>query len=367
VTDPRLTRLADILVNYSTKVKLNDWVHIQAGRISVPLVREIVAQALKAGGRPTIQLESDQIEQLFMDQAGPEQLGWASPLDVYSIEKMDVAIFISAPENTRAMSAIDPARQQARQNAYRGWVETYMRRSAAGELRWVIANFPCLALAQEADMSLADYEDFVFAATFADQPDPVARWQAIHAEQQRLVDWLAGKQTVEIHGPQAELRLSIAGRTFINSSGDQNMPSGEIFTGPVEDSANGWVRFSYPAIMLGKEVEGVRLEFRDGRVVEATADKNQDFLLTMLDTDEGARRLGELGIGTNFGITRFSKDILFDEKIGGTFHLAVGSSYPETGGKNESAIHWDMICDAHQDTRIRVDGEVFYENGAFKV
>jgi len=367
MADPRLTKLANILVNYSTKVKPNEWVHISAGQNAVPLVREIMAQVLAAGGRPTYQLDSDQLEQLYMAQAGPEQLGWPSPLDLFSIANLDVAIFIRAPENTRAMSAIDPVRQQARQGAYREWVKTYTKRTAAGEMRWVMANFPCPALAQEADMSLADYEDFVFAATFADQPDPVARWQAIHAEQQRLIEWLAGKKQVEIKGPQADLQLSIAGRRFINSSGDQNMPSGEIFTSPVEDSANGWVRFSYPAIMKGREVEGVRLVFRNGHVVEASAEKNQDFLLAMLATDPGARVLGELGIGTNFGITHFSKNILFDEKIGGTFHLALGNGFPEAGGVNESALHWDLICDAHLDTRIMVDGELFYENGNFKV
>lgn len=367
MSDIRLHKLAEVLVHYSTRVKPGDWVHITAGRIAVPLVREVVREVLKAGGYPTTVLESDELEEIYQAQAGQEQLQRASPLDLFLVQNMPVSIFIAAPENTRALSAIDPSRQQMRQVAYREWMETHMRRSAAGELRWVMTNYPCPALAQEADMSLADYEDFVFGATFADQPDPLQCWRQIHADQQRLVEWLDGKKTVAIRGPHVDLTLSIDGRKFINSDGDQNMPSGEIFTGPLEDSANGWVEFGYPAVYMGRAVEAVRLEFKEGRVVKASAGKNEEFLLTMLDTDPGARYLGELGIGTNHGIQRFTRDILYDEKIGGTFHLAIGNSYPETGGKNQSSLHWDFICDAKKETEIRVDGELFYRDGCFMV
>jgi aminopeptidase len=240
-----------------------------------------------------------------------------------------------------------------------------MRRSADGSLRWVGTQYPCQAYAQEADMSLNAYTDFVYQATFADQPDPVARWQEVHQTQQRLVDWLSGKQQVTVKGPHVDLSLSIAGRTFINSDGKKNMPSGEIFTGPVEDSANGWVHFTYPAIRGSREVEGVRLEFTDGKVVRATAEKNEDYLISQLDIDAGARYLGEFAIGTNYGIDRFTKSILFDEKIGGTFHIAVGAGYPETGSLNKSSLHWDFICDMRTESEIRVDGELFYQNGRF--
>jgi len=216
-------------------------------------------------------------------------------------------------------------------------------------------------------MSLADYETFVYQATFADQVDPVQAWRNIHDEQERLISWLAGKRTISIRGPQAELTLSIAGRKFINSDGDQNMPSGEIFTSPVEESINGWVSFNYPAIYQGTAVEGVRLEFNRGKVVNASAEKNEPFLLTMLDTDEGARYVGELGIGTNYGINRFTRNILYDEKIGGTFHLALGSGFGEAGGVNESSIHWDLISDASKETEMHVDGELFYKDGKFAV
>jgi len=234
-------------------------------------------------------------------------------------------------------------------------------------LRWVMSNYPCQALAQEAEMSLADYENFVYQATFADQVDPVKNWLNIHDEQERLVLRLTGKKTISIHGTHADLELSIAGRKFVNSDGDQNMPSGEIFTSPVEESVNGWAYFSYPAIYQGTAVEGVRLEFERGRVVNASAEKNEPFLLKMLDTDEGSRFLGELGIGTNYGITRFTKNILYDEKIGGTFHLALGSGFGEAGGENESSIHWDLITDATKETEMHADGELFYKDGRFTV
>lgn len=216
-------------------------------------------------------------------------------------------------------------------------------------------------------MSLREYEDFVYSATYADQADPIKRWQDIYENQQRLVDWLKGKKDVVVRGPNADLKLSIEGRTFINCYGDKNMPDGEIFTGPVEDSVNGWIKFTYPAIEGGREVEGVELEFKDGKVVAARAQKNEDFLLSMLDSDAGARYLGEFAIGTNYGIQRFTKSILYDEKIGGSIHMAVGAGYPESGSRNESSIHWDFICDMRDNSEILVDGELFYKNGEFKV
>jgi aminopeptidase len=214
-------------------------------------------------------------------------------------------------------------------------------------------------------MSLSEFEDFVYSATFADQPDPIQLWRNLEANQQKYVDWLKGKRDVHVVGPNCDLKLSIAERTFINSSGTHNMPSGEIFTGPVEDSVNGWVRFTYPAIRHGRSVEGVTLKFENGRIVDATATKNEEFLLSQLNIDAGARYLGEFAIGTNFGITRFTGNILFDEKIGGTIHMAAGRGYPETGSKNESAIHWDFICDMRTDSQIVVDGDLLYKDGQF--
>lgn len=365
MTDIKLNRLANVLVNYSTKVKAGDWVHVNANWQAIPLVKEVVAYILRAGGNPSVSLESSDLNEVFMAQAGEAQLRWMPPLDMHMIKNANVWIIIEAPENTRAMSNIDPSRQQMRNLAYEKWTEAYVKRSATRELRWVMTNYPCQALAQEAEMSLADYETFVYQATFADQVDPVQHWRGIHDEQERFISWLAGKKMITIRGPHADVALSVAGRKFINSDGDQNMPSGEIFTSPVEESANGWVYFGYPAIYQGTAVEGVRLEFERGRVVKASAEKNEEFLLKMLDTDDGSRFLGELGIGTNYGITRFTKNILYDEKIGGTFHLALGNGFGEAGGQNESSIHWDLISDAANDTEMYADGQLFYKDGKF--
>jgi len=367
MTDPRTTKLADILVNYSTKVQPGDWVQILADIPAMPLVNELYKSILTAGGFPTVNFASGQLTEIYLALSNEKQLMWANPAAQMIIEKVDVLLSVQAPENTRALSGIDPKRQQMQQLARKEWLETYRKRSASGDLRWNITNFPCLALAQEADMSLSDYEDFIYKATFADHDDPVAVWQKIHTEQQKKVDWLAGKKIFQIKGKYADITMSIDGRGFINSSGDKNMPSGEVYTSPVENSVNGWVEFTYPAIRLGREVEGVRLEFKDGKVITASAEKNEAYLLEVLDTDEGARYLGELGIGTNFGIDRFTKSILYDEKIGGSFHLALGSGFAQIGGQNKSTVHWDLICDAREDTEMIVDGELFYKNGEFQV
>jgi aminopeptidase len=246
-------------------------------------------------------------------------------------------------------------------------MQTYMQRSAAGEFRWVSTIFPTNAYAQDAEMSLDEYEDFVYTACMPDMDDPVGYWGRFSTWQQKIVDWLKGKERVHVIGPDTDLRLTIAGRSFINSDGKHNMPSGEVFTGPVEDSAEGRVYFSYPAIYQGREVTGIRLWFEKGKVVKATAKKNEDFLHRILDTDEGARSLGEFAIGTNKGIDRFTGQILFDEKIHGSFHMAVGKGYPETGSKNSSAVHWDMICDMRAGGEIWVDDELLYKDGQFVI
>ncbi|MDH5506577.1 MAG: aminopeptidase [Anaerolineae bacterium] len=365
--DPRVTKLADILVNYSTEVKEGDWVLIQGNLVAEPLINEIAKFVLRAGGHTSIQWGSDMLRHTIITESSAEQIAWFSPDKQILYDQIDVFIMIDATTNTRALAGISSEKFAEFQMARRSIMETGMRRSAAGELRVMGTRYPCAAFAQDAGMSLQELEDFMYSATFADRDDPVQAWNTMKAEQQRWVDWLQGKNQVVVRSKQADLSLSIAGRNFINDAGKQNMPSGEIFTSPVEDSANGWVQFSYPAIVAGREVEQVRLEFKDGRVVNASAAKNEDFLLTMLDMDEGARVLGEFAIGTNYGITRFTKSILYDEKIGGSFHMALGAGFPEAGSLNKSALHWDFICDARQDTEILVDGELLYKDGKFQV
>jgi aminopeptidase len=367
MSDPRMLKLADLLVNYCVEIQPNDWVMVRGDIVAEPLIAEVVAAVVRAGGRPTVLLSSDGVTEAYMREAPQSVLEWVSPTEVLIYEEADALISIRATTNTRNLSAIDPEKERITALARGVLMETYMRRSAEGSLRWVGTQFPCPAYAQEADMSLRDYENFVYGATYVDQDDPVAAWQQVHAEQQRIVDWLVGKKIVTVKSPNADLTLSIEGRTFVNSDGKKNMPSGEVFTGPVEDSANGWVNFTYPAISGGREVEGVRLEFVNGKVVKATAEKNEAYLLSQLAADEGAKYLGEFAIGTNYGIQQFTKSILFDEKIGGSVHMAVGAGYPETGSKNKSSIHWDFICDLREDSEIRVDGELLYKDGQFQI
>ncbi len=367
MTDPRVSNLARTLVQYSTEVRPGDHVAIYSTPLAAPLVQEVFREVLRAGGFPYVFLGLESLEYIFFTEANDDQLKHVSRVDRMVREEFEVMIAIMAQANTRSLTGVDPARLRLRRQAYGDLMQRFMARSAAGEARWVGTLYPTEAYAQDAEMSLAEFEDFVYRATFADQEDPVAAWQRVHDEQQRLVDWLKGKRQVEVKGPNADLRLSIEGRVFINADGKKNMPSGEIFTGPVEDSVEGWVRFTYPAVTAGREVEGIELTFEKGRVVKASARKNEDYLLKTLDTDEGARYLGEFAIGTNFRINRFIKNILFDEKIGGTIHLALGAGYPETGSRNHSAVHWDMICDMRDGGQILVDGELFYDSGEFKV
>jgi len=365
--DSRIDRLASVLVRYSTHIEPGDLVRISGMPESAPLLIAVYEEVLRAEGHPHLLVLLPGMEEAFYRLASDEQLDFVSPLQRMVMEEFDATISVRSDANTRELSSVDPARQRRRSRATMPLMKAFMERGASGELKWCGTQYPTSAYAQEADMSLREYEDFVFGACFCDREDPIARWREVHDMQQRWVDWLEGHEGVKVKGPNADLSLSIAGRVFVNSDGRHNMPSGEIFTGPVEDSVEGWIRFTYPAITDGREVEGIELWFEQGRVVKATAEKNEAFLQEMLDTDAGSRYLGEFAIGTNDGIQRFTKNILFDEKIGGSIHLAVGAGYPETGSTNESAIHWDMICDMRDGGEIWVDGDLFYQEGQFTV
>ncbi len=374
MADARVVNLAKTLVQYSTKVRPKEHVAIFHQPAGLPLVREIYREVIRAGAYPYVLLgllrshvEVEDLAYILFTEGNDDHMQHVNRFEKIVRSEFDVMIIVESSSNTRVLSSVDPAKQSLRSKAHSELTNIFMQRSASGDLRWVITLFPTEAYAQDADMNLSEFEDFVYGTTFADQDDPVAAWQAVHDEQQRLVDWLEGKRNVEVRGPNVELNLSIEDRKFINSDGTHNMPSGEIFTGPVEDSLNGWIRFSYPAIYSGREVAGVELHFESGKVVKASAEKNEDFLLRMLETDAGAKYVGEFAVGTNKRINRFIKSILFDEKIGGTIHMALGAGYPETGSSNESAIHWDMICDMRDGGEIVVDGELFYRSGEFQI
>jgi len=365
--DPRIEGLARVIVNYSLELREGQTLFISSGAIAEPLVQALYEETLRAGANPVLDLSLEGTQPAFYELASDAQIDWVSPPQKWAFAEADARVRVLSDTNVRELSSVAPERQTRRQKAMHPYMQELMKRSAAGELRWNVTLYPTNAYASAAGMSLRGYEDFYYRACLCDQADPVAAWKQAAAETYRLADWIEGREEVHIEGPGTDLKLSVSGRHFKPADGKYNMPDGEFFTGPVEDSAEGEITFHLPATYAGREVAGVRFRFADGKVVDASAERGEEFLIEMLDTDEGARRLGELGIGTNFGISDGTGEILLDEKIGGTVHLAVGESYPETGGVNQSAIHWDMICDLRRGGSITVDGELLQKDGEFVV
>jgi aminopeptidase len=365
--DPRADNLAKILVGYSTGVKEGDKVVIDGESAAEPLLLAIYEETLRAGGHPMLNVGIDGQSASYFKLASDAQLDWVSPIAEWMVDNADVRISVGASTNTRELSAVPPERQTRRQAATGELMNRAMKRSAEGSYRWCYTLYPTAAYASEAEMSLADYADFYFGACLAADPEPLSAWKRASEECKRLADWIEGREEVHVTAPGTDIRLGIAGRKFIPCDGEHNMPDGEFFTGPVEASVEGEVTFHLPAVIGGREVSGVRLKFEGGRVVDAAAERGEEFLIQLLDTDDGARRLGELGIGTNYAIDRGTREVLLDEKIGGTVHMAVGASYPESGGTNESAVHTDLVCDLRLGGKLEVDGVVMQENGRFVV
>ncbi|HEX7058643.1 MAG TPA: aminopeptidase [Solirubrobacterales bacterium] len=365
--DPRADALAKILVGYSTQVKEGEVVSIDGEKAAEPLLIAVYEEVLKAGANPILNVSLEGQAAAYFKHASDAQLDWVSPVAEWMVDNADVRIAIGASTNTRELSAVAPERQTRRQTATGDLMARAMARSAEGSFRWCYTLYPTSAYASEAEMSLADYEDFYFGACLADSGDPLTAWEQASAETKRLAEWIEGHEEVRVTAPGTDIKLGIAGRKFIPCDGRHNMPDGEFFTGPIEDSVEGEVTFHLPAVIGGREVSGVRLRFESGKVVDASAERGEEFLITLLDTDEGARRLGELGIGTNYGIDRGTREVLLDEKIGGTVHMAVGRSYPESGGENDSAVHTDLVCDLRLGGKLEVDGVVMQEDGKFVV
>jgi aminopeptidase len=367
VRDQRAEALARILVRYSTEVEQGDVCAIQSTTSAEPLVQAVYEEVLRAGGLPIVQLATEGAQAAFYELASEKQLDWVPPTATWAAEHADVSIAILAESNARQLSRADPKKQTRAQKARKPLMETSMRRAAAGEYRWALTLFPTHAYAGEAGMSLSQYEDLYYAACLAADADPVTAWLRESDEVKRLTEWIQGSEEVRVRAPGTDMTLNVSGRTWIPCVGERNVPDGEFFTGPLEDSVEGEVAFTFPATFAGREVSGVRLRFEQGRVVDARAARGEEFLLEMLETDPGARRLGELGIGTNYAIPTATKEILLDEKIGGTVHMAIGMSYPETGGQNDSAVHWDMVCDLRPGGSITVDGVELQRDGRFVV
>jgi aminopeptidase len=364
--DPRIERWAKTLVTYCLQVQPGQMALLIASPVAEPLLAEVYRETLRAGGHPVTQLHLSALDEIRLREANDEQLQWSNPVNTLLAERVDARLAIQSETNTRQLAGIDPSREALGRQSMRETRAITGRRSLAGDLRWCLTLFPTEAYAQDAGISLNDFTEFVYEACFLNSEDPAERWRDVGRQQQFYVDWLRGKERVHIVGPDTDLRLAITGRTFRNSDGQRNFPSGEFFTSPIEDSAEGTIRYTIPSAVNGHFVSDIRLRFEHGRVVEASAEQGGEYLREMLAMDEGASRLGEFAFGNNFGIQRPTRNILFDEKIGGTVHLALGASYPECGGKNESALHWDMICDLREAAgggEIYVDDTLFLKDG----
>ena len=363
MADPRVEKLAKLIVNYSIDVKKGDSVLISAPTVSEPLALEMYREVVKAGGHPIMQPTFGQTAEIFYAEAKAHQLDYMSPYKKFQYENINGLIGIMADENTRSLSGTDPKKMATSAKASAELQEIFMNRSAKGELKWCGLPYPTNAMAQEASMSLTEYENFVYSACMVDKRDPVAEWKKVSKNHDKMIKVLDKVEKLEFYGEDTELKVSVKGRKWINCDGKFNMPDGEVFTGPVENSVEGKIRFTFPGIYMGKEVEDITLEFKKGKIIKASAEKGNGLLQNLIGIDDGAKRLGEVAIGTNHGIKKFTKNILFDEKLGGTIHMAIGTAYPESKAKNKSAIHWDMIKDMKKGAEIIADGETIYKNG----
>ena len=359
--DLRIERWAYTLVHYCLSLQEGDNVVIRATPVAAPLIEAFFCEALRAGANPISLIELERLNEILLQKGSTSQVEKSFQVLEAISPRIDAQLIIKSTGNTKALANVDPAQSALHSQVYSRFRQDPEKIKT--NFRWCLTLYPTVAYAQDAEMSQHDFEEFVFEVCFLNDPDPIARWQAVSIEQQRLVNWLVGHSQVHILGPGTDLQLSIEGRPFINSDGKRNFPSGEYFTGPIEDSANGVIQFDVPASRDGRSIEGVRLVFKDGKVIEASASQVQLYLEKMLEIDEGARYLGEFAFGNNPRVVNATKNVLFDEKMGGTIHLALGNSYPETGGLNKSALHWDMVCDLRQQGEVWVDDVLFLKNG----
>jgi aminopeptidase len=359
-------KYARLLIHHSIELKKNDRLLIMSTYLAEDLVKEVYREALKVGAFPETNISINGTERIFYDTAGDEQLRSVSPLVRYAIENYQALLIIRAPFNLKELENIDPAKKQTVSLGRADINKTILKRGADGSLNWNLCMFPTDASAQECSMSKSEYEQFVFSACFLDADDPAAKWHEFDKTQKRIVDYLADKENIRYLGNDIDISFSAKGRKWINAAGDNNMPDGEVFTTPVEDSVNGKVRFSYPGFFLGQEIGDISLEVKNGIVVRWGAAKGKNLLDKIMDIP-GARQFGEAAVGTNTGIKKFTKNMLFDEKLAGTIHMALGQAIIETGGKNESAIHWDMLADMNDGGEIFADGELIYKNGRFTI
>ena len=365
VTDVRISRLADLIVDYSLELQPGQVFRIDALDAASPLTLAFYRSAIRAGAFPYFSVGLEGTLELLLEHGTNEQIEYIAPQQWEEIEEIDAIATIWSEANTRALSRVDPARHANYLAAQRRLHNRRWERIAAGEMRWCGTLFPTNAHAQDAGMSLSSYEDFVYSACHVDTGEAADHWRLVASSLRARAHQLDSARELRILGPDTDLRLSVDGRSWISAEGTYNMPDGEVFTSPVETATEGEIRYTFPAIYHGREVEDIRLRFEGGSVVHAEAARGNDYLNTLLEMDEGARILGEVAFGLNYEIDRFTRNILFDEKIGGTIHTALGAGFPQTGGTNSSGLHWDLICDLREEGEVYADGELIWKAGAF--
>jgi aminopeptidase len=365
MNDPRFDRLAELVVDHSLGLKPGQIVRFQGSAVAAPLILPLHREAVRRGAHPYASLELEGLKEILIAEGSDEQLDFVSPIELREMETIDAAVSIWSEANTRSFSRLDPERHQRQIAAERQYAMRRRDRMARGELRWCGTLSPTNAHAQDADMSLADYEDFVFRACHVLDEDPVGHWQAVGAELQARAAELGAVRELRIVGEDTDLSVVVEGRRWRAAHGIQNMPDGEVYTSPVETGANGTIRFGFPAVFGGREIDDPRLRFEDGRVVAAEAAGDGGYLEALLEMDQGARGIGEVAFGLNYEIDRFTRNILFDEKIGGTIHLALGMGFEDLGGKNRSSLHLDLICDLRREGEVYADGELIWQAGRF--
>jgi len=363
--DPRVERLARLIVDYSLGLREGQVFRIDALDAAQPLALECYRAALSAGAHAYANIGLPGLLEALLRHGSDEQLTYLSPLQWEEVEGLDALVTVWSEVNTRALSRIQPERHAAYIAAQRKLSNRRWERISRGEMSWCGTLFPTNAHAQEAEMSLTEYEDFVFAACHVHEDDPAAHWRSVSSELEARAAELGTVGELRVVGPDTDLTMGVAGRSWLAADGRYNMPDGEVFTSPLETETEGEIRYTFPALYHGREVDDVRLRFEEGRVVHAEASRGNDYLQSLLAMDDGARVLGEVAFGLNYEIDRFTRNILFDEKIGGTMHFALGSGFPQTGGANTSGLHWDMICDLRDEGEVYADGELVWKDGRF--
>ena len=363
--DERILKHAEILSKYSLDIKKGERLLIWGDIVTFPLIKEIYCQTLKLGAFPQLNITSDEIREISLKHGANDQLKYVPESMLKMVDEIDAGLVIQGASNTRILSQIDAEKIKIEAQGNSVLAEKIFEKYGKGKLKWCETVFPNQAAAQEADMSLVDYENFFYRSLLIDYEDPVKKWKEIDVDQERICSLLDKKKNLKITSKGTELSMAIEGRKWVNCAGKLNLPDGEIFTAPIEDSVEGTIRFSFPGIIDGREIEDIQLTFKKGKVIEAKAKKGSDLLHQLLDTDEGAKYVGEIAVGTNFQIKKFTRNMMFDEKLGGTIHLALGRSIPGSRGQNKSAIHWDLICDMEDSGEIYADGELIYRQSKF--